>query len=263
MWRQILAGLVLGAAAAGSVSCDRAAGPRQSVAIAAAADLRYALDEIVDAFEVGNPDVEVTVSYGSSGSFYAQLRNGAPFDVFLSADVEYTRQLDDRGLTVPGSNFTYAIGRIAVWAPGRSGLPVETLGLQALADPGVTHVAIANPQHAPYGRAAVAALEAAGLLDAVKPKFVLGENVSQTLQFVQSGSAEAGIIALSLALAPPVKDAGQYWLVPASMHAPIEQGGTIMRTAADVESARRFAAFVGGEHARAILRRYGFTVSSN
>jgi molybdate transport system substrate-binding protein len=242
-----------------AVSCARSTSPTPRLAIAAASDLRYALDEIVEAFEADHR-AAVTVSYGSSGTFYAQLQHGAPFDLFLSADIAYPRELARRGLTVPGSEFSYANGRIVVWVPAASPVAVEALGLQALVQPGVERVAIANPQHAPYGRAAEAALRTAGLLDAVKPKLVLGENISQTLQFVHSGGADAGVVALSLVLAPPVVQAGRYWLVPAEWHPPIEQSGTIMRSVADIGTARAFRAFMVGDAARAILERYGFVL---
>ncbi len=240
--------------------------PRQdpaAVSIAAAADLRYGLDELVGEFRTEHPEVNISVTYGSSGNFYAQLLRGAPFDLFLSADVAYPRQLANRGLIVPESEFSYAEGRIVVWTLASSSpFSVEALGLQALADPSVTRIAIANPEHAPYGRAAEAAMRKAGLLDLVRPKLVFGENVSQTLQFVQSGSAEVGIVALSLALAPRVAAEGRYWLVPSDLHPRIEQGGAIMRSARNLEVARAFRAFLLNPEGRALLQRYGFSTSN-
>jgi molybdate transport system substrate-binding protein len=227
------------------------------VSVAAASDLRYALDEVVAAFTAMNPDTEVMVSYGSSGSFYAQLVNGAPFDLFLSADVDYARRLVTQGVAVADSLFIYAEGRLVVWVPAASGLDIEARGLDALRSPAITRVAIANPEHAPYGRAAEAALRSAGVYDVVKPKLVLGDNVSQALQFVESGAAEAGVVALSLALAPPVVAAGRYVLVPATAHPRLEQGGVIMAAAAG-EGASRLRSFLMSPDGRAVLDRYGF-----
>src|SRR5207237_972402 len=197
--------------------------------IAAASDLRFALDEVMARLRDARPDLDVQTSYGSSGTFFAQIVNGAPFDLFMSADTEYPRQLASRELTVPASEFTYAIGRLAVWVPPGSPLDVEKNGLQVLVDARVTHVSIANPATAPYGRAAEAAMRQSNVYDRVKPKLVLGENVAQALQFVQSGSAEVGIVALSLAIAPPVKERGRYWVVPLDLHPAIETGGRILR----------------------------------
>jgi molybdate transport system substrate-binding protein len=249
---------------ASAVGCGSGPGSDDTVrrpaalSVAAASDLRYALNDLVEAFKKDHPDIGVAVSYGSSGNFFAQLANGAPFDIFLSADVSYPRELAARGLALPDSQFTYAEGRLALWVPAASRLQIETLGLNALVDPGVTRVAIANPEHAPYGRAAEAALTSAAILEAVRPKLVFGENVAQALQFVQSGSAEAGIVALSLAGAPPAALAGRYWIVPSDMHPPLEQGGVIMRGASRPDAARAFRAFLLGEPGRALLARYGF-----
>jgi molybdate transport system substrate-binding protein len=248
------------AAALGSAGCGSPPGPpaaRGRVRVAAASDLNAALSDLITRFG-GSHDVDVSVSYGSSGNFYAQLLNQAPFDVFLSADVSYPNQLAARGLTLPQSEFTYAIGRIAVWAPAGSPLDVEHDGLQALTQPSIAHVAIANPEHAPYGRAAVAAMQSAGVYDRVRPKLVIGENVAQAMQFVQSGAADAGIVALSLALAPNVKGRGRLFEVPASAYPRLEQGGTILKGAADVDAARAFRGFLLSADGQAILKQYGF-----
>ena len=172
--------------------------------VAAAADLNVALGELIARFGASH-DVDVTVSYGSSGTFYAQLLNQAPFDLFLSADLQYPNELVARGLTLPQTAFTYAVGRLVVWAPAGSPLEIERDGVQALTAASIAHVAIANPEHAPYGRAAVAAMESAGVYDRLRPKLVFGENVAQAMQFAQSGAADAAIVALSLALAPNAK----------------------------------------------------------
>jgi molybdate transport system substrate-binding protein len=234
--------------------------PAPAVRIAAAADLRFALDELTAVFRQRHPGTVVTVSYGSSGTFFAQLVNHAPFDLFLSADIAYPRQLAERGLTVPGSAFTYAIGRIVVWVPAASPIDIEHLGMRALAAPEASHVAIANPEHAPYGRAAESAMRAAGVYDAAKPKLVFGENVSQAMQFVQSGSADVGVVALSLALSPTVGSAGRFWTVPVETYPRMEQSGVILRWAADVDAARLFRSFLLDEQARVVLKQYGFSL---
>jgi molybdate transport system substrate-binding protein len=229
------------------------------VRVAAAADLNAALSDLIARFGAAH-DVDVSVSYGSSGNFYAQLLNQAPFDLFLSADVTYPNQLAARNLTLPQSEFTYAIGRLALWAPMSSPLDVVRDGMQALTQPSVAHIAIANPEHAPYGRAAVAAMQAAGVYDRVRPKLVLGENVAQALQFVQSGAADAGLVAMSLALAPNVRGKGRLFAVPTASYPRLEQGGTILKWAADVDAARALRGFLLSADGRAILERYGFSL---
>ena len=226
-------------------------GRQRTLSIAAASDLQFAMEEIVRGFRAAHPDVDVQVAYGSSGNFYAQIPNGAPFDLFLSADVDYARRL-----APADSVFVYAVGRIVVWAPVSSAVELR---MSALAGDAVKHVAIANPQHAPYGRAAEAALRSAGVWDAVKPKLVLGENIAQTLEFVESGAADVGIVALSLALAPAARDRGRYWEVPLEMYPRIEQGGAILPRARDRELARAFRDYMMSGGGAAVLRRYGFS----
>src|SRR5205085_7290504 len=183
-------------AAAFVFACGSPKAPVKTVRIAAAADLRFALDELTVAFERAHPAVALSVSYGSSGSFFAQLLNRAPFDVFLSADVDYPRQLAARGLTLPGGEFTYAVGHIVLWTPAGAPVDVAQSGMKVLVDPRVGHIAIANPEYAPYGRAAVAAMRTDGVYERVAAKLVFGENVSQALQFVQSRAADVGVVAV-------------------------------------------------------------------
>jgi molybdate transport system substrate-binding protein len=251
--------LCAGAALAGCGAGPESPARRGKVRVAAAADLNAAFPDLIARFGASH-DVDVSVSYGSSGNFYAQLLNRAPFDMFLSADVSYPNRLAASGLTLPQSEFTYAIGRIVVWAPASSKLDVEHEGLQVLAQASIKHVAIANPEHAPYGRAAVAAMQSAGVYDRVKPKLVVGENIAQTMQFVQSGAAEVGIVALSLVLAPHVNDKGRRFDIPASTYPRLEQGGTIMKGAADVDAARAFRGFLLSADGQAILKQYGFSL---
>ncbi len=233
------------------------AGARE-VRIAAASDLRFALDPLLARLRARRPDVAPSVSFGSSGSFFVAIQNGAPFDVFLSADVEYADRLRAAGLAAGDGVFRYAVGRLAVWVPRASTLPIEAEGLRALADPGVRHVAIANPRHAPYGRAAEAALRAAGVLEAVSPKLVLGESVSQAAQMAESGAAEAGIVSLSLVLAPALRAAGRHAVVPESLHPPLAQGGVILKGAADPQAARAFRDALLGADGREVLAAWGF-----
>jgi molybdate transport system substrate-binding protein len=227
------------------------------LAVAAAANLKYAVDELVAAFGEERPDVEVKVTYGASGNFYAQLSQRAPFDLFLSADAVYPARLVEAGLALDDAMFRYATGRLALWIPPGSALPVGSLGLAALRDPRVRRIAIANPRHAPYGAAAIEALTAAGLHDELKDRLVLGENVGQAAQFVQSRAADAGFIALSLALSPPLAG-GTHHVVPAELHAPLEQAGVILERARDPAAARAFRDFLLGKRGRAILGRFGY-----
>lgn len=227
--------------------------------IAAASDLKFALDEIVEAFqrETGG---RIKIAYGSSGNFAMQIRNGAPFQLFLSADEAYIQQLQKDGLTRDEGQL-YATGRIVLFAAHASPVAVdeEWKGLKAFVQQGrLQRFAIANPDHAPYGQRAVEALKAAGLWEAVKPKLVLGENISQAAQFAATGSAQAGIIALSLAKAPQIGNMGRYALIPASWHAPLHQRMVLMKKAGP--TAQAFYAFLQQSAARAVLDRYGFTL---
>ncbi|ATB26625.1 molybdate ABC transporter substrate-binding protein [Melittangium boletus] len=251
----VVTGLRGGEAAGETPSAEASSRPR--LTIAAASDLKFALDEFLKDFRTRNPEADIQVTYGSSGNFLAQISQGAPFDVFLSADVAYPRKLVEQGL-VDGDVFLYGVGRLVVWVPRDSPLPVETRGLQAVSDPAARRIAIANPQHAPYGRAAEAALKSQGLFDSVKDRLVLGENIAQTAQFVQSGAADVGLIALALALAPAMKDAGRYVEVPLDAYPRMEQGGALLKKARDPALARRFRDTLHGEEGKALLRRYGF-----
>lgn len=241
-------------------ACGSGAPRRRQVRVAAAADLNAALGDLIARFSASH-SVDVGVSYGSSGTFYAQLISGAPFDLFLSADVAYPRQLDARGLVLEDSEFVYAIGRLVVWVPRSSTIDLGgAQPLRALADPSLAHISVANPEHAPYGRAAIAALKSVGVYDAVKPRLVFGENVAQALQFAQTGAADAAVVARSLAVAPSQKDHGRFVDVPADAYPPLEQAGAILKAAADVDAARALRAYILGTEGRTILRQYGFAL---
>jgi len=229
------------------------------VRVAAAADLNQALVAVIAGFGASH-DVDVAVSYGSSGTFYAQLLNQAPFDLFLSADLHYPNELASRGLTLPQSEFTYAVGRLVLWAPAASPLAIDRDGFAALTGTSITHLAIANPEHAPYGRAAVAAMQSAGIYDRLRPKLVFGENVAQTMQFAQSGAADAAIVARSLTSAPTVKGTGREFEIPPASYPRMDQGGVILRWAADPDAARALRGFLLSADGRAILERSGFAL---
>jgi molybdate transport system substrate-binding protein len=228
----------------------------QEIRVAAAADMKFAMTDLAAQFEKQTEN-KVNVTYGSSGNFFAQIQNGAPFDLFFSADISYPRKLEAAGLAEPGTLSEYAAGRIAIWMSADAKVPM--LGWIMLLGPSVQKIAIANPEHAPYGRAAVAALQKAGIYEQVKEKLVYGENIAQAAQFVQSGNAQAGIIATSLAVSPAMKD-GKRWEIPAEMHPPIEQGAIVLKDARNKEAARAFLTFVKSGAGRATLAKYGFTL---
>ena len=230
----------------------------EELTIAAAADLTFAFKDVAAKFQAQTGD-SAKLSFGSSGNFFSQIQNGAPYDLFFSADISYAKKLEDAGLTEPGSLYKYAIGKIVLWVPADSKLEVSK-GLSVLTDPAIRKIAIANPEHAPYGRAAMAAIKHDGLYDRIKDKVVLGENISQTAQFVQSGNADIGIIALSLAISPTMKDKGKYFAVPAEDYPAIEQAAVILKSSKHKELAQKFVAFLKQSDTTALMERYGFVV---
>jgi molybdate transport system substrate-binding protein len=230
----------------------------QEITVAAAADLQSAMQEVGTRFQQESGEI-LKLIYGSSGNFAQQLQNGAPFDMFFSANLDYPKQLEAAGLTEPGTLYEYAIGKIVVWVPNDSKLDLS-VGLKALLDPSIKKIAIANPQHAPYGKAAVAAMQKESIYDQVKDKFVLGENISQTASFVASGSADVGIIALSLALSPNMKDKGRYAEVPADDYPAIEQACAIMRSSKNKDVARQFEKFIQSPAIKELFKKYGFAI---
>ncbi len=230
----------------------------QELSIAAAADLQFAMQDIAARYQKETGKI-VKPTYGSSGNFYQQIQNGAAFDLFFSANLDYPKKLAEAGLIVPGSFYSYARGKIVLWVPNASKLDLNS-GLQALLDPAVKQIAIANPEHAPYGHAAVAALKHDNLYDRVKDKFVLGENISQTASFVVSGAADVGIVALSLALSPNMKGQGRYFEIPADDYPPIAQACVVLKSSKNQEAAQQFVAFVKTAAIRDLLKSYGFDV---
>lgn len=228
--------------------------------IAAAADLKFALDEVLVEFRKAHPEHEAKPTYGSSGTLFAQIDNGGPFDLFLSADVRFPRQLIEHGRAEKDTLFSYAIGHLVIWVPANSKLDLNQLEGKALLDPSVRKVAIANPGVAPYGAAAVAALKSLGLYESVSPKLVQGENVAQAAQFVQSGAADAGVISLSLALSPKMKEAGRFWEVPPGSFPTLEQAGIVRANTANRAGALLLRDFLTAQAGREILQRYGFAL---
>jgi molybdate transport system substrate-binding protein len=233
----------------------------QEITVAAAADLQFAMQDVAARFqkETGK---SVKLIYGSSGNFFEQIQNGAPFDMFFSANLDYPKKLEAAGLTAPGSYYQYATGKIVIWVPADSKLDLSA-GLRALLNPSIKKIAIANPQHAPYGQAAVAAMQKENIYEKVKGKLVLGENISQTATFVVSGSADVGIVALSLALSPNMKDKGRYAEVPAEEYPPIEQACVIVSSSKDKETAKQFLSYIKTAAVADTLKRYGFDVANS
>lgn len=231
----------------------------EKILIAAASDLKFAMDEICQTFEQVNPGIQVDVSYGSSGNFFAQIKQGAPFDLFFSADASYPARLEEEGFCAKGQRRLYAIGKIVLWIPKKSALNPQK-GLSIVLEPEVKKLAIANPKHAPYGRAAEEALRYYQLWDKVQGKLVFGENISQTAQFVQTGAADVGIIALSLAISHKMVNDGVYWIIPDESYNKLEQVCSVLQRGKDKSDVKIFLKFVQGEKGRKILSDYGFVL---
>lgn len=244
-----------------AVSMNLRAQEKKAIRVAAAADLKFAMEELSKEFE-SKTEVKVDLTTGSSGNFFSQIQSGAPFDLFFSADMDYPKKLEASGFAEPGTLYEYALGGIVIWTPANSPVDVAKDKWNALLGTQVQKIAIANPSLAPYGRAAVAALQKAGIYEQIKAKLVYGENISQAAQFVQSGNAQAGIIAHSLALSPGMKD-GKIWEIPAETHPPIEQGTIVLKGTRKKAKALKFLNFVKSEAGRAILEKHGFAVPAN
>lgn len=225
--------------------------------IAAASSLRFALPEIIARFQEAHPPWLVQATYGSSGTLYTQLLNHAPFDLFLSADLHYPQQLIEQDMADADALFSYAAGHIVLWIRKDTPIDLLALGMDALLHPAASKIAMANPRLAPYGRAAEEALRSYDLYDQVAPRLVLGETIAQTAQYVESGAASIGLIALSMALARPMRDQGVYWEIPTDHYTPIVQGGIRMKRILHAEAARAFQTFLLGAEAKAILRAHG------
>lgn len=254
MLRRSFAGLLIAALFAGR---DAVHGQGGTLTIAAASDLQTVFPHLVSGFE-RTTGMTVTVAFGSSGNFFAQIQNGAPYDLYFSADIDYPRRLGASGHADAKTLYEYATGRIVLWTRKDSGIDV-TPGLSVLRTARVRRIAIANPTVAPYGRAAVAALRSGQLYDAVRAKLVQGDNIAQTAQLADSGNADVAILAHSLATGPALSASGTFVEIPASAHPPIAQGAIIISASKNRPAAERFLAYVKGAEAQATLRKYGFT----
>ena len=247
--------LLLLVAFAFAVSCMAA----EPIKVAAAADLNYALNDVAAHFEA-KTGTKVLLSFGSSGNLFSQIQNGAPFDLFFSADEDYPKKLAAAGAMDAATLRTYAIGHLVLWLPTSSPLDPTVLQMKVLTDPSVSKISIANPQHAPYGRAAMAAIEHFGLKDEIASKLVYGESVSQAAQFVQTGNAQAGLIALSLAKAAAMASAGKYWELPTDSYPELRQGAGVVSGSKEKAAAQAFLDYVLSAEGAAILRKAGLGI---
>ena len=237
------------------IACVLALAAGQAIAdevhVAVASNFTNAIKTLAGRFEASSGH-KVTLSFGSTGKHYAQIRNGAPFDAFFAADVKRPRLLDEEGVALPGSRFTYAIGKIVLWSP-KTGT-VDTEG-KVLEKGGFRHLAIASPKLAPYGRAARQVLQDRGIWEALQDRMVRGENIGQTFQFVKSGNAELGFVALSQIKHPAHAIEGSVWRVPQSLYTPIEQQAVLLR---ESDAARAFFAFMKNDESLEIIRGFGY-----
>jgi molybdenum ABC transporter, periplasmic molybdate-binding protein len=252
-----IAGLGMFLLLAGNPALCQQQKPSAELTVAAAADLSSALKDIADTYEK-QTGVRIKLSFGASGMLTQEIQNGAPFEMFFSADMDYPRQLVSAGLADPATFYQYAVGKLVLWVPDDSMLDLSGSGMNVLLDPSVRKIAIANPAHAPYGRAAVAALKHAGLYDRVANRLVMGENVSQAAQFVESGNAQAGFVALAHAVAPGMQGKGKYWEIPAEDYPPLAQGVVVLTRSARKQEAVKFLEYVKSDKTAAVLLRYGF-----
>ncbi len=231
----------------------------KEITVAAAADLSVALKEIAANYEK-QTGVQVKLSFAASGALTQQIQNGAPFDVFFSADMDYPRQLIAAGDADGATLHRYAVGTLVLWAPSASPLDPERQGIKVLSDPSVKKIAIANPLHAPYGRAAVAALKHFGVYEQVQDRLVMGENVSQAAQFVESGNAQVGFIALAHAVPLAMRGEGKFWKVPAEAYPALDQGVVVISHSQHKREAAAFVDYIKTKDAADALRHYGFSV---
>jgi molybdate transport system substrate-binding protein len=234
---------------------------KKQIRVAAASDLQTVMPEIAAAFEA-DTGTRAELIFGSSGSFFAQIQNGAPFDLFFSADSEFPAKLIQNGRAEPRSAVAYALVRLVLWLPANAKCDPPAEKWNCLLKPEISRVAIANPAHAPYGRAAVQALQAAHLYEQIRPKLVLGENISQATQFAQSGSAQAGLLSYSQTQSAAMRN-GKQWEIPASFYPAIEQSVVILKSARDKSAAEDFVRFVTEGRGRSILEKAGFLLPDN
>ena len=232
-------------------ACHRTSNQPPELTVAAASDLTQAFEELGREFQASNK-TKVVFVFGSTGLLTRQIENGAPMDLFAAANVDYINELEQKGLIVPGTKAIYARGRITLWTTADSPLKISTIS--DLKQPQVKRIAIANPDHAPYGLAAQQAFQSAGLWEELKPKLVYGDNIRQTLQYAETGNVDVSIVALSLSQ----QSKGRWVLIPEELHEPIDQGLAVIKTTRNETAARAFAAFITGPRGREILAKYGF-----
>ena len=225
----------------------------EPVLVAVAANFVPPFREIANEFETASGH-NIRVVAGSSGNFYSQIKNGAPFDVFFSSDMERPKLLEDEGLGVKDSRFTYAIGRLVLWSPN----PDLIKGEETLRSKKFKRLAFANPKTAPYGLAAMQTLQKLELWESLQPTIVMGENIGQTMGFIESGNADLGFVALSQALDPKIKGQGSRWDIPANLHEPIKQDVILLTKGKDNPAAQALMEFIAGPQAKTIIERYGY-----
>jgi molybdate transport system substrate-binding protein len=242
-----------------SIPIAHAESAAREINVAAAADLSSALQEVATNYEK-HTGVVVKLSFGASGALTQQIQNGAPFDIFFSADMDYPKHLIAAGQGESATLYRYAVGRLVLWVPKDSPLDVEHKGMDVLLDPSVKKIAMANPRHAPYGRAAEATLKRYGLYEKVNNRLVLGENISQAAQFVESGNAQVGFVALAHAMAPAMQGKGRYWMVPADAYPPLDQGVLLISRSPHRQDAAAFLEYMKTAEVAEVLKRYGFSL---
>jgi molybdate transport system substrate-binding protein len=235
----------------------------ETVTVAAAADLTYCIEDLNRAYQQSHPGTELKLSSGSSGNFSSQIQNGAPFDVFLSADIQYPKNLASGGFVDPSTLTVYAVGRIVLWTAKPETVSLDR-GLEILRDRSVVKkIAIANPEHAPYGRAAKSILENSGIWSEVQDRIVQGENIAHTAQFVQTGNADAGFVALSLLLSPNLRHIGRYIEIDPKLYPKLEQAMVLTKAGSSRPVVRGYFQFLQSPSARKIFDQYGFTLPTN
>jgi molybdate transport system substrate-binding protein len=247
----------------GDSTADQAAQSPATISVAAAANLKFAFEHIVAEFERQHPEITVRVTYGSSGSLFAQVSQRAPFDIFFSADTRYPQQLVEQNFAEKDAYFVYTTGRLAVWTSKQSPIDITTQDLTCIADPSVRKIAIANPRLAPYGTAAVEALQNLGIYDDVKDRLVYGENITQAAHFVETGAADVGIIAVSLTIQQPGDQQpddrqGRLQEIPADLHSPIRQAAVITATCTHPDAVRQLRQFILSDSGQKILSQFGY-----
>jgi len=237
--------------------------PAQPLRIAAASDLTHCLGEIAAAFEEQHPDISVSLQFGASGGLFAQIEQSAPFDIFLSADANYPQRLAEKGLTRESRPFPYAVGHLVLWVPNSHSLAQKNSLREVLVDPQCRKIAIANPRHAPYGRAAKAHLETEGLWETVQSRLVWADNVAQAAQWLDASGADAGFLSLASIRSPRWRQPGKTWAIPTAPGEPLIQAGVILKTCAEPEKAELFKTFLLGRPGSEILGRHGFDLPGN